>query len=679
MTDFQEHSEVRTLREQCQTDEQEMRERVREQARFLKKRDGQWEDGMVRKFGSRPRYQLDYTSRVVNDICAEIEQNEFGGRVISKGAQSNDEISEVYDGIMRSLQNMSNAATIYKSVGRHIVERGFDAFLLTQGWADVDAFEQDLLWRPIKDAINRVWVDTDWAEADRSDSRFGFMDSMITPAEFRKEFGKDRAPSSLSNPQASMSTTIQSEREASRITICDFYYIETESKLLHLMSDGRVVSDADYQPVAADWAVRGITVERSRTRDIKCCYMRKFDNAGWLTEPKKTVFGYIPLVTAYGNLDYVDGELIYFGETEKLMDPQRVFNYARSREIEDTAFAPRRKIFMTPAQAKGHEAQLRTLNINSDPVQFYNPDEKAPSPPYESQGPQINPALEAVSQQTAQDIQNISGNFAPSQGKPISGHSGVAYELLQNKSDSGNNHYLDSLKQAIALGCKIAVDAIPKIYDTRSRQVRVMKEDGKVDFVTVNDEVNGHVVHDLAQGHYDFEPVAGPSFQNRKQEGLNTFLELYRINPELMADGGDLVINSMEAPYTKQLGERVRASLIREGRIPEDQLTDKEREKVIQEMEASQNQPPDPMQELTLQAFAAQIQQTLADAQAKSQQAADDHARTITELAQKAAQTEKTMAETLKLLREAMGADKIISPAAAEAYSETAQDLVEHS
>ena len=71
--------------------------------------------------------------------------------------------------------------------------------------------------------------------------------------------------------------------------------------------------------------------------------MRKFDAAGWIDEPKETVFqNWIPVVPCYGNFKLIDNTIKYRGVVLKLMDPQRVLNYSLSREIEDALARARR-------------------------------------------------------------------------------------------------------------------------------------------------------------------------------------------------------------------------------------------------------------------------------------------------------------------------------------------------
>lgn len=63
------------------------------------------------------------------------------------------------------------------------------------------------------------------------------------------------------------------------------------------------------------------------------------------------------------------------------------------------------------------------------------------------------------------------------------------------------------------------------------------------------------------------------------------------------------------------------------------------------------------------------IQAQTAETQIAIQKAQDDHETAM-------AKVENTIADTLKKLKEAMGADKIISPTVARAYQQTSTELV---
>jgi hypothetical protein len=145
-------------------------------------------------------------------------------------------------------------------------------------------------------------------------------------------------------------------------------------------------------------------------------YSRLFDGGGWLTDEQKTVFSQVPVIPTYGNFKVIEEKTVYRGAVQKLMDPQRVMNYSLSREIEEGALAPRAKYWMTAAQSAGHEDKLKSLNTNSDPVQFYNPDPEAPGPPQQNGGAQINPGLRTISEAMRNIMGQTAGMFAANMG-----------------------------------------------------------------------------------------------------------------------------------------------------------------------------------------------------------------------------------------------------------------------
>lgn len=672
------HKSVIDSLDRIRGNEKDIRDRVRESVSFLNDPDGQWEQNAKKFFDGKPRYQFDLVHPAIKAITSEIMENEFNARVSESSHGGDSDVAEVYDGLTRSIQAMSAFEDIAQQSGRRAAAYGFDAWLIVNDWADVDAFDQDLLIKPIKDAINRVWLGPS-SEIDHSDCREGFVLSEITKHEYDEAYPKG----------ARVSVGCEHHDDKDDILIGDYYYIKKESKDLVLLMSGKVLTEEDYLKFADKYTERGDTVVRRRTRKIPVCYVRKFDGKDFLTEEKRTPFAYIPIIPVYGNYDFVDGKRVYFGETEKLKDAQRVFNYAKSREIYDGAMAPTRKILHTDTHVEGREDEWSQLNNSSAPGLGYNADPNAP-PPFETGGPVVNPALANTAAGAANDIKEISSSYSPSRGEGLSGHSGVAYEMLQDKSSMGAITYIKALKRSISLTGKILVDAIPKVYDTKGRQVRLLNEDGTSKFESINEEFfnpqtnSMEVVRDLSQGHYDVSITAGPAFRNRKSEGLRAMIDLLKIQPQLLEMGGDIVIKSMDAPYIDQLGDRIRAQMIEKGLIPEKQLTDEEREKLAEEIRREQeaaNQP-DPMEQITLQALMVEIEKAKAEMQERQERLQLDlmeQMRKERETEIKAQKTEseiqKNQSQVIENLAEATGDHQLTSEEAESAADEVAKEI----
>lgn len=650
------HKDAIKSLESIRSNEKDVRDRVCEAIDFNTEPDGHWEETAIKIFENKPRYQFDLIYPAISSITDEIIENEFNSRVVEAGEGKESDMPDKLDAMLRSIQSMSKFSYIVQEAGKNIVSHGFDAWMVTTGWADVDAFEQDLLIKYIPDSVNRVWLGP-CSEIDFSDRREGFVESCLSFDEYKKKYPK--------GSKVSVGKTEPSKKDGDDITIADYYYIKDELITLHLLSDNRVVRADQFDPVAEEEAKQGITIVRSRERKIPRCYMRKMDGGGWLEKEQETVFSFIPVVGTFGNYSFNKGLPNYFGLTQKLMDDQRVYNYSRSREIGRTALASEPKWQATKEQVAGLADEIAQA-LSDDRVKHlpYNHVEGQMPPGFVGPpAPDLGHAQIAAASEAS--IEKISSSFAPARGEAITNHSGKAYEMLSLATRQKSISYVRALKCAIGLTAKILIDAIPRVYDTPNRQVRLMNEDGAVKFETFNKPVfdeetkSWKTVNDLSVGHYDVVATTGAAFHSRKEEGLKALLEYAKIRPQVLDYADDVAIKALDAPYIDQIGDRIRERMIEQGLIPESQLTDDEKEKIVEEMQraAHQQQQPDPIQQATVAAIMQEVQKSqaeIAERQAKLQIDFMEQQRKMMETMIKRAASEasiqKTQSETIQNL-----------------------------
>lgn len=683
MPDYSKHADVLVLLKEAQEADQDNREAALEAQWFIEKPDGQWEPEWWEANAGKPRYTFDMTSPIVDQIAGEIEQADFDINIKPAGGDSSKETAAVLDGMVRNIENISKASAIYSHAGRNMVATGFDGWRVVQAYVDGDSFDQDVLIKPIYNFSERVWFDVGSQERDRSDSKYCFVLQAIPVAEYEKRF-----PEGSKQSVSSGRTKTGYYQKAATIVVGQIYYAKPEVRKLALMSNGQVIDlNDDAKSVLDELAAKGVTVTETREREKNVFHSRLFDGSDWLTKEQRTVFSYVPVIPTYGNFKVIEDKTIYRGVVQKLMDPQRVMNYSLSREIEEGALAPRAKIWMTGKQAQGHEAKLKTLNVNSDPVQFYNADPAAPGAPQQTGGAQINPGLRTVSESMRQIMGQTAGMFAANMGDNPGLQSGVAIKSLQQKGDNGTVKYFKALEIAIAHTARIIVDAIPRVYDT-TRQARILNADGSFEMQTVNQTVidtqTGRpvVINDLSKGKYDVTCSAGPSFQSRMQETVQTITEMAQFDPTVIQTGADILFNNLDSPGMDLIAERKRQQLLMAGMIPASQQTDEEKAQIAQMQQAAQGKK-DPAT-IIAEAEALKAQAEAANAQNKQQETAINVQVKSRELANMDRQENredlklasdmdfrdrewqsvqlKQMAETLKLIREALGIGTVVTP-----------------
>lgn len=592
--DYEDHAKVINLLTAAQGADSDMRDQARDAQLFVSKKDGQWEPYWWNANQNKPRYTFDMTCPIVDQVAGEIEQADFDIRVSPAGGDATKDVALTFDGIIRNLENISNAKDVYTSAARGMITTGYDGWRIVQKYADDNSFDQDLMIEKIHNFIDRVWFDPAAEQQDKSDARYCFVLHPVAKDEFDKRWPESNG---ISVPDDRDGEAYYDKAEV--VVIGELLYVEKEERELVLMSNGQTYeADDDFEKVVDDMALVGVTEIKRRKRKVNKVCSRFFDNDGWLGDDKDTVFNRIPVIPVYGNYKIIENKTVYSGVVEKLMDSQRVLNYSMSREIEEGALAPRAKYWMTLTQAAGHEDSLSTMNTNSDPVQFYNVDPEMPGPPQQNGGAIINPGLRTISEAMRGMIGYSAGMFASNMGDNPGLQSGVAIRSLQNKGDNATFKYNKAVQVAIAATGKVLVDAIPKVYDTE-RTMRILYEDNSFEMATINqpviDQQTGEVVmlNDLSQGVYDVICKAGPSFKNRQQETLEMIIEMAKVDPTIMQIAGDVMMQNINSPAADQIAERKRDQMLKAGMIPMSQLTDEEQAQIQQQM-AQQGQQQDP-------------------------------------------------------------------------------------
>jgi len=686
----------------CFEADQDGRERAREADHFVNKRDGQWEPNVLQQRSDKPRYTFDKVSTIVSDLCGEINAMDFDIKVTPGGGAATAEIAGHYDGIIRTIETNGpiKAKYVYRAAGKQMITTGIGGWRVIVGYKDTTSFNQDLIIKAVSNFMDRVWFDPGAEERDMSDADYGFILTAMSLPDYKRDFPKG-SRASISRDKTN---NVYSQKKPDEVVVAERYIKKYENKELALMSNNAVyIIDDKFEKVREELSAKNISVIKTRKSSIACVYHQLLDGKDWLTDATKTVFAYVPLVPVFANFEISEDKVIYWGPVEKLMDPQRVLNYSESRRIEEGALAPRAKVWMTPKQASGHEEKLRTMNTNTDPVQFYNHVPEQP-PPSSTPGAQINAGLKDTSEAMLNHIRSLSNRVDPSRPDAMAIQSGVALSALDRRSDNASYEYFNALEIGICHTARILIDAIPKVYDTKM-EMRLTQQDGTTKTITINDQVFDEQtqktveLNNLSLGQYNVTCNASASFDSRQQETAKAITEIAAFDPTIMELGSDVLLSNISAPGINILAKRKRARMVDAGLLLEEELTDEEKDK----LEAKKQQPPQlsPMDQAliaTAEAEAkkaeAETQDTMSkieERQMKSANEMDKLALQNKQLEIKTAQEQqkmmlemmaaqdaqlKALAETLKAIKDAMGVDVIMSKATTAAYEEQAELLI---
>lgn len=599
-----------------QASDLDQRQQARECDRFLLDKDGQWEEQVAKTLDSqkRPRYTFDQTTPAIEFIMADIEDMDFSVNVKPHSGEATKELALLREDMIRSIENDSDATKIYRDACRRLVRRGFDAWIVKSKYRDAWSFEQDLVIEPIPNAINRVWTSNTSSKADSSDSDVAYVLTSMSPAKYKEQWPDG---SGVSIADYDLGENFD-EYKPEVITVGERYFKKETTVEVVQMSNGEVLEDNDkFKSIVDDLKKENIVeVARKKVKDFKI-YHRFFDGSGMLSKESMTVFKTLPVVTVYGNFELLgeSSKITYHGLVLKEMDYQRVYNYAKSREIEEGALAPRKKLIMTKAMAKGNEKQIAAMNVSADPVLFINPDPEHPQGVYETQGAQPNSNLNVLASDMALGIQTTGGVNNAMNGNFAGRMSEGALKAQIDRGQGSTRKWVNALVNGIRRTGEIMIEALPVVYDTK-RQFALIGMDGTETMTMLNDEKyeiedaqTGKMIkiNNLNSGKYKVFCDAGPAFANRMEAGLAALLEYAAIDPSVVQQGGDIMLKAIDAPLVDKIADRKRAQMLQAGMIPIEQMTDDEKQKA----QAMAQQPKEP------DADTINAQANLIDAQAK--------------------------------------------------------------
>lgn len=650
---YSDHAKVLQFLKDDQEAQDDLRQQIEEEIHFLHHPQGQWETTIWQQYEGRPRYTFDQMKAAISKAWAEMAANEYTATTQPVGGGADEDISNIYDGLIRAINNISSFDDISTKAGKRMIATGFSAWRVVAKYVD-ESFYQDLVVIPIHDCHRRVWFDCNAEMQTMEDANHVFVLSEISMRECKKKWGKgDRVFESVDSMRQSESYT---HKPKDRITVGEVLYKKPYTKTIYLIDDeqGSVVDDDGLKKLglAADDAVD--------KKDIECVkvYSRKFDGHDWLDDEKETVFDYLPVIPEFANFDIIEGKVTFEGLVRPRMDGQRVFNYVESRKVEEAILAPRAKLWVDDRATDGYEDELADLNRDPRAVQQYNGAgaDKAMGRPFltPTPGAQINPALSELSQDMIRNMQLTTGQSHLLEDLQASRRdSDFRFDQRGSMGQMGTFEYYRSHSVALEHTAKVLLRAIPRVYDTE-RKIRTIDEAGQSSEVTINQNVNGQILNNLTVGKYDICVKVGPTFENRQTEANTRILELGDRIPEVVALNADIIASNIDAPGMQAVADRLRVELFKAGKIPESQWTDEEKE---QAMAAAQNPPPPDPAAMIAEAEQKKAETELlikrAELEQKQQSMADDANARAIELQIKAqAQEVKNMNDTIRTLVE---------------------------
>jgi len=517
---------------------------------------------------ARPCLTINKLPQHVLQVTNDQRQNRPSGKVIPADDRADVEVAEIFNGIVRHIEYISDADVAYDTACDNQVTFGEGYFRILTEYCDDNSFEQDLRIGRIRDSFS-VYMDPTIQDPCGSDAEWCFINQEITKDEYEREFPDAATLSSLAYGVGDGQLNAWINQDTVRIA--EYFYIKHEAKKLNQYPGGMTAMAGS--PEAKQIEMMGLAATKTRdvdVRTVKWCKTNGFE----VLEERDWAGKYIPVIRVIGNEFEIDGRMYVSGLIRNAKDAQRMYNYWVSQEAEMLALAPKAPFIGYGGQFEGYETQWKTANINNWPYLEVNPDvtdgQGGPLPlPQRAPPPLAQNGLLQAKMGAADDIKGTTGQYDASLGAQSNEVSGRAILAREKQGDTGTYHFIDNLARAIRYATRQLVDMIPKIYDTQ-RVARIIGLDGETDQAMIDptqpeavrkivDQQTGATIKKIYNpnvGKYDVAVTTGPSYMTKRQEALDAMSRLLQGNPNLWAVAGDLFIKNMDWPGAQEMSKR---------------------------------------------------------------------------------------------------------------------------
>lgn len=561
----------------CRADEYDRpnREAAYEDLDFLETPGAQWpeRERQLREAEGRPCLEFNRLPTTIAQITGDIRQMRPAIKVVPVDSRGDPETADVIAGMVRYVENRSDAASAYFSAADQQVGAGIGHWKVITEYGSDSTFEQEIRIVGIPDGVGVRW-DPDAVLPTREDAKFCFV-----PVDMSRDVYEETYPD---HPAAEIGDTdltrsgMTEWAGADMVRIAEYYTKTPVEKTLALMPDGEILdltdeSDDDHAEkldLIAQAKATGAQVRIEKRPGHRVERYVISANAV-LDGPTEIPGRFIPVVPVVGVEMTIGKRRARRGVIRFAKGAQQAYNYTRSTHTEVVALQPKAPFLGTEKMFKGYEEIWDTANTVNHPFLPYNVDSNSPTArPERSTPPVPSSGLAELSREAAEDLKAVTGVYDASLGARSNETSGKAIMARQREGDVGSFVYIVNFSRSIRHTGAIVVDMIPHVYDT-ARTLRIVGEDGKVDLVQIN-QVGGladdgqpldKIRNDVTVGAYDVAMEMGPSYTTRREAALDGMVTLIQAAPQLAPVVLDLFAKAQDWPMADKIAKRIRTML----------------------------------------------------------------------------------------------------------------------
>lgn len=522
-----------------------------------------------RKANNRPCVTINKIASFVHQQTNAMRANKMTLNAIPVG---NDDVAEaeIQDALLEYILKSSKADVATDWAGGRAIMGGFGFYRVTTEYESELSFNQDIKVKRIENPQS-TYLSPEIKCPYGSDATEAITGEWMSKAEFKRQYPDHDAVS------ADDMNEVMDWQSEDTVFVAEYYRIEYVQDTLYQLADGQTLLKSDIDEYEGDPDLEITNERKTQTKTImwyKC-------SRDAMLEKTEIKADFIPIVLVVGDEQWVENKRYWKSLISNAKDPQIIYNYARTLQLEQLQKAGNRPWVADGKSIEGYESHWEDLsnpNLQYIPYNSVDGDGHPLAPPFMASVYQGSPDLMREAMTASDEIKgttNINDATLGNQGNETSGRAIMA---RQRQSDQGNFHFLDNFKRAYEHLGRILLSMIPNYYDTQ-RVLRITQDDVVYKTLLINTPPDSQIAqkfekelkdaqvginglfNDVTVGKYDIRIAAGADYNTQREEAREVLIELGRAYPQLMEVAGDLIIRAFDFPDADKISERLKMLL----------------------------------------------------------------------------------------------------------------------
>ena len=278
----------------------------------------------IREAADKPVLTINRLPQFVRQITNDIRQADIAIKASPEDNETDVQLAEVYDAILRLIQYQSSAKHVYATAAEHQAGCGIGHFRIVTRYTDDETFDQELCIKAIANPLSVFW-DPAAVMPDRSDAMWCAITETIPRKTFKRRY-PGKAEASVDSP---FSTSMSGLTWASQddVMIAEYWCKKPYDKMVVQLVSGETV---DAEKVAGIPGIeQQVAIDQSgqpRVRKVTCHKVMHYLVSGTevLEGPHEWPGKYIPIVPVIGGEWPLQNKTYRYGAIRFARDPAQL-------------------------------------------------------------------------------------------------------------------------------------------------------------------------------------------------------------------------------------------------------------------------------------------------------------------------------------------------------------------